>query len=489
MRGSKARLGCPVRPPAPSREQCHAPLPRLLYSLDRDARGFSRREGAQEIKTSVCGAGGGGSLLRLPGRAALSGRGAGKTSLQKQLQGLTPSNISLLRNPVSVDSANKSLIAEKFPAENSSSVLKSSSFSCDKVSRSADFDHIMEEGSELDLTYITERIIAVSFPSGCSEETYFHNLQEVTQMLKSKHGDNYLVLNLSEKSYDLAKLNPKIMDVGWPDLHAPLLDKVCTICKAMESWLDNNPQHVVVIHCRGGKGRIGVVISSYMHFTNVSASADQALDRFAMKKFFDDKVSTLMQPSQRRYVQFLSGLLSGSVKMNAAPLFLHYVILHGIPKLDAGGACWPFLKLYQAMQPVYTSGIYIGSENQSRICISIDPAQLLKGDIMMKCYHKKYRSATRDVIFRLQFHTGAIQGHGLVFGKEDLDNANKDDRFPDYSKVELVFSGTAEKIQGCEHLQNDHRVKVDYNTSDPLIRWDSYENMNPDGEGIYNKIY
>ncbi|XP_075274652.1 tensin-3 isoform X10 [Opisthocomus hoazin] len=366
---------------------------------------------------------------------------------------------------------------------NSSSASKNSPFGCDKGSRSTDFDHIMEEGYELDLTYITERIIAVSFPASCSEETYLHNLHDVTRMLKSKHGDNYLVLNLSEKRYDLAKLNPKIMDVGWPDLHAPPLDKVCTICKAMESWLNNDPQHVVVIHCRGGKGRIGVVISSYMHFTNVSASADQALDRFAMKKFFDDKVSALMQPSQRRYVQFLSGLLSGSVKMNATPLFLHYVILHGIPSFDAGGACRPFLKLYQAMQPVYTSGIYsIGPENQSRICIAIDPAQLLKGDIMLKCYHKKYRSATRDVVFRLQFHTGAIQGHGLVFGKEDLDNANKDDRFPDYGKVELVFSGTPEKIQGCEHLQNDHGVIVDYNTSDPLIRWDSYENVSPDGE-------
>lgn len=31
-------------------------------------------------------------------------------------------------------------------------------------------------------------------------------------------------------------------------------------------------------------------------------SADQALDRFAMKKFYDDKVSALMQPSQKRYV-------------------------------------------------------------------------------------------------------------------------------------------------------------------------------------------
>nr|XP_054391551.1 tensin-3-like isoform X6 [Pongo abelii] len=244
----------------------------------------------------------------------------------------------------------------------------------------------MEEGHGLDLTYITERIIAVSFPAGCSEESYLHNLQEVTRMLKSKHGDNYLVLNLSEKRYDLTKLNPK-----------------------------------------GGKGCIGVVISSYMHFTNISASADQALDRIAMKKFYDDKVSALMQPSQKRYIQFLSGLPSGSVKMNASPLFLHFVILHGTPNFDTGGVCRPFLKLYQAMQPVYTSGIYnVGPENPSRICIIIEPAQLLKGDVMVKCYHKKYRSATRDVIFHLQFHTGAVQGYGLVFGKEDLDNASKD---------------------------------------------------------------
>ncbi|PKU39564.1 tensin-3 isoform x3 [Limosa lapponica baueri] len=255
-----------------------------------------------------------------------------------------------------------------------------------------------------------------------------------------------------------------IMDVGWPDLHAPPLDKVCTVCKAMESWLNNDPQHVVVIHCRGGKGRIGVVISSYMHFTNVSASADQALDRFAMKKFFDDKVSALMQPSQRRYVQFLSGLLSGSVKMNAAPLFLHYVILHGIPSFDAGGA--------KVSNLLSTSHSNI---KQDSIITTL------------KCYHKKYRSATRDVIFRLQLHTGAIQGHGLVFGKEDLDNANKDDRFPDYGKVELVFSGTPEKIQGYEHLQNDHGVLVDYNTSDPLIRWDSYENMSPEGEVLHTQ--
>uniref|UniRef100_A0A672FWP7 Tensin 3 n=1 Tax=Salarias fasciatus TaxID=181472 RepID=A0A672FWP7_SALFA len=341
----------------------------------------------------------------------------------------------------------------------------------------------MEEGYELDLTYITERIIAVSFPRGCSEEIYSHNLKDVTRMLKSKHADNYLIINLSEKRHDLTKMNPKTLDTGWPDQHAPPLDKICTICKAMESWLNADPLHVVVIHCRGGKGRVGVVISSFVHFTDVSASADQALDRFAMRKYYDDKVSALMTPSQKRYVWILNSLLSGSMKINASPLFLHCVILHGIPNFDATRVCRPYIKVYQGMQAVYSSGVYhIGPSHRDRVCITLEPAQLLKGDIMIKCYHKSDVTSEREVIFRLQFHTGAVQGYNLMFEKEDMEAANKDSRFPDYGKVELVFSEGPERIPGADRWQNGADVIVDYNTADPLTRWDSYQNI-CDGEG------
>ncbi|XP_036939604.1 tensin-3-like isoform X2 [Acanthopagrus latus] len=342
----------------------------------------------------------------------------------------------------------------------------------------------MEEGYELDLTYITERIIAVSFPRGCSEEIYSHNLKDVTRMLKSKHADNYLIINLSERRHDLSKMNPKTLDTGWPDMHAPPLDKICTICKAMESWLNADPLHVAVIHCRGGKGRIGVVISSFVHFTDVSASADQALDRFAMRKYYDDKVSALMTPSQKRYVWILNSLLSGSMKINASPLFLHCIILHGIPNFDATGVCRPYIKVYQGMQAVYSSGIYhIGPGHRDRVCITLEPAQLLKGDIMIKCYHKSDITAEREVIFRLQFHTGAVQGYNLMFEKEDMETANKDPRFADYGKVELVFSEGPERIPGADRWQNGADVIVDYNTADPLIRWDSYQNI-CDGEAV-----
>lgn len=41
-----------------------------------------------------------------------------------------------------------------------------------------------------------------------------------------------------------------------------------------------------------------------------------------------------------RYVHYFSGLLSGSIKMNNKPLFLHHVIMHGIPNFESkGGTC------------------------------------------------------------------------------------------------------------------------------------------------------
>lgn len=59
--------------------------------------------------------------------------------------------------------------------------------------RSLSILQALEESYEVDLVYITERIISVSFPSSVEEQSYAANLREVASMLGSKHGDNYLV--------------------------------------------------------------------------------------------------------------------------------------------------------------------------------------------------------------------------------------------------------------------------------------------------------
>ncbi|XP_061689415.1 tensin-2 isoform X2 [Syngnathoides biaculeatus] len=348
------------------------------------------------------------------------------------------------------------------------------SFSADRV-----MERVMERHYDFDLTYITERIISVFFPPKLEEQRYRLNLREVAAMLKSKHQDKFLLLNLSERRQDMSRLNPKVHDFGWPDLHAPPLDKICAICKAMETWLTSDPQHVVVLHCKGNKGKTGVIIAAYMHYSKISAGADQALSTLAMRKFCEDKVSTSLQPSQNRYIYYFGGLLSGAIKMNSSPLFLHQVLIPSLPNFQGTGGYYPFLKIYQSMQLVYTSGIYdLQGSGGRRLCVTIEPALLLKGDIMVKCYHRRAHSADRDNVFRLQFHTCTIHGSQLWFGKGELDDACTDERFPSDATVEFVFSTGPEKIKGREYHKNDPAVTVDYNTADPVVRWDSYEHFN-----------
>ncbi|XP_044204217.1 tensin-2-like isoform X2 [Thunnus albacares] len=340
-------------------------------------------------------------------------------------------------------------------------------------------ERVMERHYDFDLTYITERIISVFFLPDLEEQRYRRNLQEVASMLKSKHQDKFLLLNLSEKRHDITRLNPKVQDYGWPDLHAPPLDRICAVCKAMETWLTSDPNNVVVLHCKGNKGKTGVIVAAYMHYSKISAGADQALTTLAMRKFCEDKVSSSLQPSQNRYIYYFGGLLSGTIKMNSSPLFLHQILIPSLPNFQAGGGFYPFLKIYQSLQLVYTSGVYDPQTSRARkLCVTMEPALLLKGDIMVKCYHRRSRAAEREVMFRVQFHTCTVHGAQLWFGKTELDLACTDDRFPPDATVEFIFSNGPEKMKGREYRKNDASIKVDYNTSDPVVRWDSYENFN-----------
>ncbi|XP_056128814.1 tensin-2-like [Lampris incognitus] len=340
-------------------------------------------------------------------------------------------------------------------------------------------EHVMERHYDFDLTYITERIISVFFLPSLEEEQYRKNLQEVATMLKSKHQDKFLLLNLSEKRHDITRLNPKVQDYGWPDLHAPPLDRICAVCKAMETWLTSDPHNVVVLHCKGNKGKTGVIVAAYMHYNKISAGADQALTTLAMRKFCEDKVSSSLQPSQNRYIYYFGGLLSGSIKMNSSPLFLHQILIPSLPNFQAGGGYCPFLKIYQSLQLIYTSGIYDPQSSRARkLCITMEPTLPLKGDIMVKCYHRRSKAAEREVVFRVQFHTCTVHGAQLWFGKTELDVACTDDRFPPDATVECIFSSGPEKTKGRDYRKNDPSIKVDYRTSDPVMRWDSYENFN-----------
>lgn len=45
----------------------------------------------------------------------------------------------------------------------------------------------------MDLSYVTERIISIWFPSSTTSHSYRQGQRQASHMLRNKHGDNYMV--------------------------------------------------------------------------------------------------------------------------------------------------------------------------------------------------------------------------------------------------------------------------------------------------------
>ena len=56
-----------------------------------------------------------------------------------------------------------------------------------------------QDGHDLDLTYVTPRIIGMSYPASEGiQKIYRNTVGKVAKMLQAKHGEKYWVYNLSE---------------------------------------------------------------------------------------------------------------------------------------------------------------------------------------------------------------------------------------------------------------------------------------------------
>jgi protein-tyrosine phosphatase len=127
---------------------------------------------------------------------------------------------------------------------------------------------------DLDLSYISARVIAMGFPATGLEATYRNEVKEVARFLNHHHSGNYMIFNLSERSYDYALFGYRVQDCGWPDHQTAPLFYLLDVVRAMDAWLSSSPEHVAVVHCLAGKGRTGVVIAAYFLYCGDVLSED-----------------------------------------------------------------------------------------------------------------------------------------------------------------------------------------------------------------------
>ncbi|KNC46070.1 phosphatase tensin domain-containing protein [Thecamonas trahens ATCC 50062] len=224
-----------------------------------------------------------------------------------------------------------------------------------------------EDGFDLDLTYVTPRVIAMGFPASGVEAVYRNPMKEVKRLLEAKHGAAYKVYNLcaeSKHQYAPDAFAPaqQTDDYEFEDHNALPLPILADLATDVAAFLAADDANVVAIHCKAGKGRTGLVVASLLLHLGEVASADAALEHFASVRTSDGKGVSV--PSQKRYVQYYASLLDAGLRDAAAAaldlpsaqraaaldaaipratIVLDAVTMHTVPKFDVRGGCDPYV--------------------------------------------------------------------------------------------------------------------------------------------------
>ncbi|XP_047317820.1 phosphatidylinositol 3,4,5-trisphosphate 3-phosphatase and protein-tyrosine-phosphatase PTEN1 [Impatiens glandulifera] len=161
-------------------------------------------------------------------------------------------------------------------------------------------------GYDLDMSYITNRVLAMSFPAERIRSVYRNPLWQVKSVLDMEHHSHYKVYNLCiEETYDPSHFHGLMERFPFDDNHVPPLPMMKQFCESVNSWLSNDPKNIVVIHCMAGKGRTGLMVCAYLVYTGLSA--EEALQLYAHKRTTNNEGVSI--PSQRRYVGYWEQVL------------------------------------------------------------------------------------------------------------------------------------------------------------------------------------
>ena len=179
---------------------------------------------------------------------------------------------------------------------------------------------------DLDMAYITDRVIAMGYPSVGMEAIYRNDVNDVIAFFEKKHKGNVKIYNLcleKDRIYE-KKLFLRSKVALFPSLdHNPCSVKlILEFCVDICLFLILNLDSVAAVHCKAGKGRTGVMICCYLVFSGLCKTTEEAINYYAVMRTTNMKGVTI--PSQHRYIKYFETFLK-------ANFYAPYIYL--IPKI------------------------------------------------------------------------------------------------------------------------------------------------------------
>ena len=165
---------------------------------------------------------------------------------------------------------------------------------------------------DLDLVYITKRIIAMGYPATGCESFYRNSFKDVKQFLNEEHGQKYKVYNLCMENNRIYNKNafggPGVSLFPFQDHQSCPVKLMLEFCIDVCLFLLKDDENVCAVHCKAGKGRTGTMICAYLLFSGIALNAVKAFEFYGSRRSKVNKGVTV--PSQRRYIQHFETYLS-----------------------------------------------------------------------------------------------------------------------------------------------------------------------------------
>ncbi|CAG9115604.1 unnamed protein product [Plutella xylostella] len=277
--------------------------------------------------------------------------------------------------------------------------------------------------TDLDISYITSRIIVMPYPSEGLESAYKTNhIDDVRAYLESRHpGNKYCVYSAHRGGRLQFARSVHVTDAcaalfPTPAHKAPLLSPFYALLENLYQYLGKDDKSAAVITCQDGKTMSCMILCGLLLYSKLVTVPEDALQIFAVKR------SPINMPaSQLRYLYYLSNIVRPDpILPHFRPVTLVTLTIQPVPLFTkARDGCRPYVEIYNEDRLVLSTlqdydRLHLYTAAEGKVSLPLDTT--VTGDVLVCVYHARHQLGRVHGVpmMSCQLHAGAL--HATVTG-------------------------------------------------------------------------
>eukprot|EP01102_Stenamoeba_stenopodia_P002524 TRINITY_DN12360_c0_g1_i1.p1 TRINITY_DN12360_c0_g1~~TRINITY_DN12360_c0_g1_i1.p1 ORF type:complete len:498 (+),score=102.62 TRINITY_DN12360_c0_g1_i1:32-1495(+) len=316
----------------------------------------------------------------------------------------------------------------------------------------------VDDEFNLDLAYVTSRVIVMSKPAISLETLFRNNLEEVARFFNTKHPNHYKIVNCcAEYEYPSDKFHGNVWRFPVEDHNCPTLKTILDFCEQAKPFMEESTENVLGIHCKGGKGRSGTMVCCWLLYNGDFITAEQVMTHFGKKRtdaFKKGKIQGVETASQVRYVRYWDKLCkNGKTIPEHSGIALTSIKVTMTPKMSSMSnySNWRVrvLNTYDG-DPIEKLVEYKQQSSEDHTTTFAGDPFTLKGDSKIAILANDEEGA-ECIFYYFWFHTYFVESGYVAYEKNEVDGNRKYKKNPwkkwSSVKTELFFDASLRSLE------------------------------------------